>query len=219
MHAVSTSSWTLRLIVFAGIALAALGTITLVTAHGGAPALVHSCVRTVSGPGGNPPKGQIRIVGASEGCTPNIEASLDWNQQGVPGPIGPTGPAGISAFGYIALANQIVIPSNGFIPFLTTGPTNGVGSQTTGFTVLTSGTFRIDFTSNDAAPAVWALTVNGVPASTGLWDSAAGTNTRTITLTLVGGDSIAVGNASASTQTLIAGVGNQSAALSILRLQ
>ena len=74
-------------------AAVATGAMSLVEAHGGDVALIHSCVNS---------QGGIRIVSASEECKAS-ETALDWNiqgvegEQGVPGPAGPagaTGPAG-----------------------------------------------------------------------------------------------------------------------------
>jgi hypothetical protein len=65
--------------------IVSLGVSSLVSAQGGDPTLIHSCV--------NSSGGTLKVVGPGEACK-NQETALDWNQQGVPGPAGPPGPMG-----------------------------------------------------------------------------------------------------------------------------
>lgn len=74
-----------RRLLTAGAVLAlAVGTATLVSAHGGDTNRVHSCKKS---------DGTLRIIGASEGCRQN-ETALDWSIVGPPGPSGAPGAAG-----------------------------------------------------------------------------------------------------------------------------
>ena len=59
--------------------------VTVVGAHGGDPAKIHSCV--------NPSSGGIAIVDANAECEPS-ERALDWNIRGIQGPPGPKGDPG-----------------------------------------------------------------------------------------------------------------------------
>ena len=81
-------------LVVLNVVLISLLSVTLVSAHGGNIALIHSCVSNTSG--------EIKIVGANSTC-PNNYRALDWNiqgpagqqgAQGQQGPIGPVGPVG-----------------------------------------------------------------------------------------------------------------------------
>ena len=56
----------------------------MVSAHGGDPALIHSCVKA---------NGQITVSTPNGQCGGN-GTPLDWNIQGVAGPTGSTGPQG-----------------------------------------------------------------------------------------------------------------------------
>ena len=76
-----SSKWLLVL----NVILISLMSVTLVSAHGGNTALIHSCVNNTSG--------EIKIVGANSNCPSNYRA-LDWNIQGPAGQQGPIGPAG-----------------------------------------------------------------------------------------------------------------------------
>ena len=73
------------------VVLISLMSATLVSAHGGNTALIHSCVNNTSG--------EIKIIAANANCPSNYR-SLDWNiqgpagQQGPIGPVGPVGPTG-----------------------------------------------------------------------------------------------------------------------------
>src|SRR6185369_526067 len=73
------------------VILISLMSVTLVSAHGGNIALIHSCVNNTSG--------EIKIIAANATCPSNYR-SLDWNiqgpagQQGAIGPVGPVGPVG-----------------------------------------------------------------------------------------------------------------------------
>ena len=66
------------------VVLISLLSVTLVSAHGGDLAQIHTCVAS---------SGAIRIVGASTACT-GKDTTLDWNIQGPKGPIGPQGEQG-----------------------------------------------------------------------------------------------------------------------------
>jgi len=72
------------LVVF-NVVLISLLSVTLVSAHGGNIALIHSCVNNTSG--------EIKIIAANANCPSNYR-SLDWNIQGTAGQQGPIGPAG-----------------------------------------------------------------------------------------------------------------------------
>src|SRR6266487_5732859 len=80
-----------RLLVVLAVILVSLLSVTLVSAHGGNTALIHSCVNNTSG--------EIKIIAATANCPSNYH-SLDWNiqgpagQQGPIGPVGPVGPVG-----------------------------------------------------------------------------------------------------------------------------
>jgi hypothetical protein len=73
------------------VVLISLMSVTLVSAHGGNTALIHSCVNNTSG--------EIKIIAANANCPSNYR-SLDWSvqgpagQQGPIGPVGPMGPVG-----------------------------------------------------------------------------------------------------------------------------
>src|SRR6266496_1591521 len=78
-----------RLLVVLAVILVSLLSVTLVSAHGGNTALIHSCVNNTSG--------EIKIIAATANCPSNYH-SLDWNIQGAAGqqgPIGPIGPQGL----------------------------------------------------------------------------------------------------------------------------
>src|ERR1051325_5053370 len=75
-------------LVVLNVILISLTSVTLVSAHGGNTALIHSCVNNTSG--------EVKIIAATANCPSNYH-SLDWNIQGVAGaqgPIGPVGPVG-----------------------------------------------------------------------------------------------------------------------------
>jgi len=73
------------------VVLISLMSVTLVSAHGGNTALIHSCVNNTSG--------EIKIIAATANCPSNYRP-LDWSiqgpagQQGPIGPVGPVGPVG-----------------------------------------------------------------------------------------------------------------------------
>jgi hypothetical protein len=68
------------------LATAVVGGATIVSAHGGDPALIHACVGKLGG--------GVRIVTPSQSCNSLLETALDWNQIGVTGPQGPQGDLG-----------------------------------------------------------------------------------------------------------------------------
>ena len=74
-----------RWLVVLNVVLISLMSATLVSAHGGNIALIHSCVNNTSG--------EIKIIAANANCPSNYRA-LDWNIQGPAGQQGPIGPAG-----------------------------------------------------------------------------------------------------------------------------
>lgn len=73
------------------VILISMMSVTLVSAHGGNTALIHSCVNNTSG--------EVKIIAATANCPSNYR-SLDWNiqgpagQQGPVGTVGPVGPMG-----------------------------------------------------------------------------------------------------------------------------
>lgn len=75
-----------KLLVVINVVLISLMGVTLVSAHGGNTALIHSCVSNSSG--------EIKIVGANASCPSNYRP-LDWNIQGPAGLQGPIGPQGL----------------------------------------------------------------------------------------------------------------------------
>ena len=66
-------------------ALGVLGIAAYVSAHGGDPTRVHSCVTNSNG--------ALRIIAATGTCRSG-ETALDWNIVGPVGPMGPAGPQG-----------------------------------------------------------------------------------------------------------------------------
>jgi hypothetical protein len=79
------------------VATAAFGLGVYTSAHGGDTSRIHGCVDNRTG--------AIRIVGATQNCTPSKETALDWNiagptgPQGIRGPEGPQGTAGVPGVG------------------------------------------------------------------------------------------------------------------------
>ncbi|HKG53610.1 MAG TPA: hypothetical protein VKB04_05080, partial [Anaerolineales bacterium] len=71
-----------KLLVVLAVILVSLLSATLVSAHGGNTALIHSCVNNTSG--------EIKIIAATANCPSNYRA-LDWNIQGSAGQQGPIG--------------------------------------------------------------------------------------------------------------------------------
>ncbi len=149
-----------RVLTISGIVLTlAIGVLggavaTVVSAHGGNTALIHSCIGNGSG--------TIKIVGANDNCK-NNETALDWNQQGIQGPPGPAGPIG---------APGVAGPTGAVGPKGDTGPSGSPGAagpagpglavyerNRTGFTIGVTTLLAIDV-SCDA----------GDTALSGIWD-------------------------------------------------
>src|ERR1051325_9730294 len=96
-----------RWVLLSGVIIATLvGATMIVSAHGGDPTKVHSCVLATAPPRAGLsdsevtalPKGSVRIVDPNEACAAN-EVAVDWSLtgtglQGPPGPAGPPGPQG-----------------------------------------------------------------------------------------------------------------------------
>ncbi len=144
---------------------------------------------------------------------------------GLPGPTGPTGatgatgatgPAGgLAEFGYIfnegaqvvAVEADVIFDSNGF---LTPGITHAPGNA--GITVVTAGTYAIDFFVSGVEPNQFAFFVNGAAVPSGsVYGSGAGTqqNNGQIILVLGAGDVLTLRNhssaAAVTLQTLAGG--------------
>ena len=56
---------------------------------------IHGCYKTSVAGVNDPNKGQLRVVDGASDCKTN-EAAISWNEKGVPGAVGATGPAGSS---------------------------------------------------------------------------------------------------------------------------
>jgi hypothetical protein len=99
MSRVATNWWKLAFICLVCLAssFATLAVVTLVNAHGGDPTKIHSCVKA---------NGDISIVGPLATCG-NNQTPLDWNQQGVQGPPGPTGAPGISGWEIVRVQTTV----------------------------------------------------------------------------------------------------------------
>ena len=54
---------------------------------------IHGCYKTGVGGVDDPNKGQLRVVDSASDCK-NNETAISWNEKGVPGAVGATGPAG-----------------------------------------------------------------------------------------------------------------------------
>jgi hypothetical protein len=181
----------------------------------------------------------LRVVKSAKDCT-RSEKALSWKAKAQRGARGSQGPRGVpgspgtpgtpAVAGYAEAYNLAaeVVPVESPVTFDSNGPSSGIVTHSPGsatLTVVSAGTYLVDFSVSAVEPGQFTLFVNGAAAPGTTYGSGAGTqqDTGQAILTLAAGDAVTLVNhtsAAAVTLESLAGgtVANVNASMVVERL-
>jgi hypothetical protein len=151
------------------------------------------------------PTGSIGLPGPTGATGPTGPVGVT-GATGTTGPTGPTGATGATgavglggyAYAYDQTPIPIIVTPTATVPFATTGPTNGVifNPVTSTFTVLSTGTYRIDFNVTMTASGTLSVEINAALAPGGTYTGT--TDIGQVLVSLSAGDVVSLVNTGAS---------------------